>query len=65
MGLMSEAPFDEVNETLKEMISIAHSMGVSRSIDPFITLSFISLPVIPEIRITPKGMFDVRQMKFI
>lgn len=65
MGLMSEESFDCVNETLKEMISIAHSMGVSKNIDPFITLSFISLPVIPEIRITPRGVFDVTKMKFI
>ncbi|WP_028830202.1 adenine deaminase [Proteocatella sphenisci] len=65
MGLMSEEPFEEVNQKIKEMISIAHSMGVSKNIDPFITLSFISLPVIPEIRITPKGTFDVLEMKFI
>lgn len=65
MGLMSENEFDEVNLTLKEMIKLAHSMGVSPLIDPFVTLSFISLPVIPEIRITPTGLFDVVNMKFI
>ena len=65
MGLMSEESFEDVNQKLKEMISVAHSMGVSKNIDPFITLSFLSLPVIPQIRITPKGIFDVVEMKFI
>lgn len=34
-------------------------MGVGRGIDPFITLSFMALPVIPEVRITPRGVYDV------
>lgn len=65
MGIMSEYGFNEVDFTLKEMIKLAHDMGVYPFIDPFVTLSFISLPVIPEIRITPKGLFDVVNMKFI
>ena len=65
LGLMSEKSFDEVNSILKEMIDIAHNMGVSEEIDPFLTLAFISLPVIPEIRITPRGLFDVVKMEFI
>ena len=44
---------------LKNMINKAHEMGVGRGIDPFITLSFMALPVIPEVRITPRGVYDV------
>lgn len=65
MGLMSEKSFEEVNATLQYMINTAHEMGVSEEIDPFLTLAFISLPVIPEIRITPRGLFDVVKMEFI
>ena len=34
----------------------AHEMGVPGGMDPFISLSFLALPVIPEIRITPRGL---------
>lgn len=65
MGLMSDAGYENVHETLKSMIDKARQMGVSEDIDPFITLSFMALPVIPEIRMTPRGMFDVNEFKFI
>ncbi|MGL5256916.1 MAG: adenine deaminase [Proteocatella sp.] len=65
MGLMSEKSFEEVNSTLQYMIDTAHTMGVPEEIDPFLTLAFISLPVIPEIRITPRGLFDVVKMEFM
>ena len=38
------------------MIQKAHQMGVASKIDPFVTLSFLALPVIPELRITPRGI---------
>ena len=56
MGLMSDAGFECVNEALQRMIQKAHQMGVSAQIDPFVTLSFLALPVIPELRITPRGL---------
>ena len=59
MGLMSDAGYQYSNHKLKIMIGKAHEMGVGEGIDPFITLSFMALPVIPEIRITPRGIFDV------
>lgn len=65
MGLMSEKSFNEVNDSLKELIALSHQFGVCPDIDPFLTLAFISLPVIPEIRITPRGLFDVVNMEFI
>lgn len=59
MGLMSDAGFSTVNETLRTMKAQARLMGVAEGIDPFLTLSFLSLPVIPEIRITTRGLYDV------
>lgn len=57
MGLMSDAGYEKVNEALARMIPKAHEMGILPGFDPFITLSFLSLPVIPEIRITPRGLY--------
>ena len=59
MGLMTDVHFREVNETLKVMKDKAYEMGVSEDFDPFITLSFMALTVIPELRITPRGLFRV------
>lgn len=65
MGLMSDAPAHEVQEKLHEMLSLAHNMGVPQTIDPFITLSFLALPVIPALRLTPCGLFDVEKFDFL
>lgn len=65
MGLMSEAGFSEVDRKLKRMIQKAHEMGVPEETDPFITLSFLALPVIPQIRITPWGVLDTVNLKYI
>ena len=65
MGLMSDNGFEKDNETLGRMIHKAHEMGVKDGHDPFITLSFMALPVIPQIRITPRGVFDVEAWKFL
>ena len=40
-------------------------MGVPEGFEPFITMSFLALPVIPEIRITDKGVFDSLHYRFI
>lgn len=47
------------------MIALAKKQGVAEGIDPFITLSFMALPVIGDIRITDMGMFDVTKFSFI
>lgn len=59
MGLISDAGFTAVNETLLKMKEQARQLGVPAGIDPFLTLSFLSLPVIPEIRITTRGLCNV------
>lgn len=65
MGLISEDMPSDIHHTLRRLIKMAHQMGVDEAIDPFVTLSFISLPVIPEIRITTNGLFDVLKNDFI
>jgi len=63
-GLMSMKSADEFIPELDEIIQKAYEMGVNKNIDPFITLSFMALPVIPEIRITDCGLFDVTKFEF-
>ena len=64
-GLMSVNSAEEVREKTGEMVQKARYMGVSEGVDPFITLSFMALTVIPELRLTESGMFDVTAMQFI
>ncbi|MBQ3928604.1 MAG: adenine deaminase [Clostridia bacterium] len=64
-GLMSLEKAENFIPALDEMIKIAYSMGINKNIDPFITLSFTALPVIPEIRITDCGLFDVSRFAFV
>lgn len=64
-GLMSDKPADKLIKELEEIKYSAHQHGVHPAIDPFISLSFMALPVIPKIRITDMGMFDTVNFKFI
>lgn len=64
-GLMSEDTPDHLTVRLEELSQKAHEMGVSETADPFITLSFMALPVIPSLRITDMGMFDVERFQFV
>lgn len=64
-GLMSDKPADEIIASIAELSAIARSHGVGEHIDPLGMLSFLALPVIPEARITPDGLFDVQKDKFI
>ena len=56
-GIMSDRPLLEVNEALEAAKATAHALGVSQDIDPFMTLSFMALPVIPSLRVTTRGVF--------
>ena len=64
-GLMTAEPIDKVNQEFQNMIKIAHSLGVNPDVEPFMTLSFLALPVIPFLKITDKGLFDVEKFEFI
>jgi adenine deaminase len=63
-GLMSTRPIDEVNEAEKRLSEAARSLGC-KFLSPFMVMSFLSLAVIPEIRLTDKGIVDVRAAKLI
>jgi len=63
-GLMSEASVAQVNLQLEALHHAAKNLGCEIP-DPFMTLSFLSLPVIPELKITDKGLVDVNQFKFV
>ncbi len=64
-GLFSEEPLEEVNDRLEQCKREAHALGVSPGIDPFMTLSFVALPVIPSLRLTTKGVFDLETLSFV
>ena len=64
-GIMSDEPLVVVNEKLESAKEQAHALGVGRGIDPFMTLSFMALPVIPSLRITTLGVFDVNSWSYI
>lgn len=63
-GLMTDAPISQVNHQLETLLQAAKSLGCKLP-DPLMTLSFISLPVIPELKITDKGLVDVNQFKIV
>lgn len=64
-GLMCEQSAVEVDDRLIEMKVIARRMGVPLGIDPFMTLAFTALPVIPSVRILTQGIVDVATQSFV
>lgn len=63
-GLMSDREFDFVVEKCDELNKASHSIGCELE-DPFMTMGFLSLPVIPELKITDKGVFDTNKFDFV
>jgi adenine deaminase len=63
-GLMSDKPVSEVAKKSSELNDLVSRMGCPLE-NPFSTLSFMTLPVVPELKITDKGLFDVESNKFI
>jgi adenine deaminase len=63
-GLMSDISLEQLQEQLEDMLDTAYRMGVSRDYDPFMTLAFLALPVIPELKVTDLGLFDVVNFRF-
>ena len=64
-GIMSTQSLVEVNDALEQAKAAAYALGVNRDIDPFMTLSFMSLPVIPTLRLTTCGVIDTNTQKYI
>jgi len=63
-GLLSDKPVGEVVDKLERLKKLAKAMGTTLP-SPFSTLSFLALPVIPELRLTDLGLVDVNQFKLI
>lgn len=63
-GIMTSKPGEFVKVRLREMIEEARKFGIGGNIDPFMTLSFLALTVIPELRITDSGVYDFFENKF-
>lgn len=64
-GLISELDAASLSEQINRMKMIAGELGVSEGIDPFMTLAFVSLPVIPELRLITSGLFDVGRQRIV
>ena len=64
-GLVTPAPLAEVNAALEKCKQAAVERGTQPGIDPFMTLSFASLPVIPTLRLTTRGVIDAATQTFI
>ena len=60
-GLMSKEGAQEVGS----LIAKAHALGVCEYYAPFLTLAFLSLPVIPELKLTDRGLVDVNAFQFV
>jgi len=63
-GLMSDAPIETVADQLRGLLALARRMG-SRLGDPFMTLSFLALSVIPSLKLTDRGLLDVERGEIV
>lgn len=63
-GLMSDRPMREVTENLRELMEHTRGLGGSLT-EPFMSLSFLALPVIPELKLTDRGLVDVNQFQIV
>ena len=64
-GLMADEPVEVVDEKLEHMKKISTELGISKDIDAFMTLAFISLPVIPKLRLNTYGIVDVEKHQVV
>ena len=64
-GIMSDEPLEQVNARLEQAKQAAFRLGVTAGVDPFMTLSFMALPVIPTLRLTTRGVIDVGSQKYV
>jgi adenine deaminase len=61
---MSLEPVQLVRDQLDSLVGIAHDMGCTLK-EPFMTLSFLALPVIPELKLTDLGLIDVNKFEVV
>lgn len=62
-GVMSRLSVEEVEQQLQALKVLTRQLGISSDIDAFMTLAFVSLPVIPKLRINTYGVIDVDRQK--
>ena len=58
-GLMTQNPVEQTDEELERLKALTRELGIPDDIDPFMTLAFASLPVIPKLRLNTYGLIDV------
>ena len=63
-GLMSDEPLEKVRNKMDKLLSATKELG-SPLANPFMTLSFLALPVIPALKLTDKGLVDVNKFEFV
>jgi adenine deaminase len=63
-GLMSLEPFEAVREKLVTLRLAANDLGCTLP-EPFLQVAFLSLPVIPHLKITDRGLFDVDRFELL
>ena len=64
-GIMSDLSVVETAENQKKMFEAAKNLGINEDVAPFMTLGFMSLAVIPEVKLTDKGLIDTLHFKEI
>ncbi|MDM5297756.1 adenine deaminase [Bacillus pumilus] len=64
-GLLSDQSAQTVNESLQALHNALKETGFTLDFNPFLTLSFLALPVIPDVKMTTKGLFDVRSFRHL
>ena len=64
-GLVSICPWEQIQAQTGDILRRAKAMGIPYYFDPFISLSFLALPVIPALRLTDRGLFDVEKFAFV
>ena len=65
-GIMSDQSGEWVESKLRAIHKTAIDvLGVNKDVDPIMTLSFMALPVIPEVKMTDMGLFDANKYEFI
>lgn len=64
-GLISGESFEQVNAELETLHQALNEIGASEAFNPFVTLSFLCLPVIPELKLTDMGLFDFASFSHI
>ncbi|MBC1642475.1 adenine deaminase [Listeria welshimeri] len=64
-GLLSNKPYEEVERDLAGLLKAFNQISNAKGFDPFLTLSFLTLPVIPELKLTDQGLFDFATFQII